>query len=155
MWFVFHLRAAESSAGRGAGRWGGGEERICPERQVDAIMKILRREEIWIHTHFVTDCTYLPDHEARRVRHRTARLLDQVGIVFGIHFDDRGDRGLRIVLECIPLPETMKKIEAELAKIVETIPSRPRKTDVRIEPPARGGAGAPSRPHRHLAAGTQ
>ena len=82
-------------------------------------------------------------------------LLDQVGIVFGMHFDDRGDRGLRIVLECIPLPKTMQKIEAELAKIVETIPSRPRKTDVRIEPPARGSAGARSRPHHHLAVGTQ
>jgi hypothetical protein len=100
-------------------------------------MKILRREEIWIHTHFVTDCTYLPDHYARGVRRRAERLLDQVGIVFGIHFDDRGDRGLRIVLECIPLPQTMQKIEAELAKIVEPIPSRSRKTDVRIEPPAR------------------
>jgi hypothetical protein len=137
VWSVFYLRAVESSAGGWAGRWGGGEKRICPVRQVDAVMKILRREEIWIHTHFVTDCTYLPDHEARRVRHRTERLLDQVGIVFGIHWHDRADRGLRIVLECIPLPETMQKIEAELAKIVEPIPSRPRKTDVRIEPPRR------------------
>ena len=138
MWSVFYLRAVESSGGR----WGGGEKRICPVGQVDAVMKIVRREEIWIHTHFVTDCTYLPDHYARRVRHRTARLLDQVGIVFGIHFDGRGDRGLRIVLECIPLPETMCKIETELAKIVEPIPSRQRKTDVRIEPPRRS-AGSP------------
>jgi len=138
VWSVFYLRAVESSAGR----WGGGKDRNYRVRQVDAAMKIVRREEIWIHTHFVTDCTYLPDHEARRVRHRTARLLDQVGIVFGIHFDDRGDRGLRIVLECIPLPETMRKIETELAKIVEPIPSRQSKTDVRIEPPRRS-AGSP------------
>lgn len=104
---------------------------------MDGAMKILRREAIWIHTHFVTDCTYLADHDARRVRHRVERLLDQVGIVFGIHYHDRADRTLRIVLECIPLPETMQKIEAGLAKIVEPIPSRPRKTDVWIEPPAR------------------
>lgn len=127
---------------QGAREVGSGEKRICSERQVDPAMKILRREEIWIHTHFVTDCRYLPDHEARRVRHRVERLLDQLGIVFGIHWYDRADRGLRIVLECIPLPETMRKIEAELAKIVEPIPSRPRKTDVLIEPPRRS-AGSP------------
>ncbi len=103
-------------------------------------MKILRREEIWIHTHFVTDCVYLPDHYAREIRRKVHRFLERVGIVFGIHFDARGEGGLRIVLECIPLPETMQKIEAELANILEAIPARPSKTRVRIEPPRRGAA---------------
>ncbi len=100
-------------------------------------MKIVRRQEIWIHTHFVTDCTYLPDHLAREIRRRVDRLLEKLGIVFGTHFDERYDGGLRIVLECIPLPETMEKIESGLAEIIEAIPARPRKTKVRIEPPAR------------------
>lgn len=100
-------------------------------------MKIVRRQEMWIHTHFVTNCTYLPDHHAREIRRKVNRLLEKLGIVFGIHFDEKYDGGLRIVLECIPLPETMEKVESGLAEIIEPIPARPRKTKVRIEPPAR------------------
>ncbi len=100
-------------------------------------MKIVRRQEMWIHTHFVTNCTYLPDHLAREIRRKVNRLLEKLGIVFGIHFDEKYDGGLRIVLECIPLPETMEKVESGLAEIIEPIPARPRKTKVRIEPPAR------------------
>jgi len=100
-------------------------------------MEVLRREEIWIHTHFVTDCVYLPDHRARNIREKMDRVLDKLGIVFGIHFDSRGDEGLRIVLECIPLPETMSKIESSLAGIVAPIAARPRRTRVEIEPPTR------------------
>jgi hypothetical protein len=38
-------------------------------------VKIIRRERVWIHTHFVTDCTYLPDHFAREIARRMDRLL--------------------------------------------------------------------------------
>jgi len=96
-------------------------------------MKVLRREEIWIHTHFVTDCRYLPEHFAREIRRKMDRLLDRLGIVFGIHFDSRGDEGLRIVLECIPLRQTMQQIESALADMIKPIPARPRKTRVAIE----------------------
>jgi hypothetical protein len=106
-------------------------------------VKIARRETVWIHTHFVTDCSYLPDHHGREIRRKVDRLLERVGIVFGIHFDSGGDEGLRIVLECIPLPETMKQIEEGLAEIIEPIPARPGKTEVRVEAPQRGIA-----PHR-------
>lgn len=99
-------------------------------------MKILRREKIWIHAHFVTDCMHLPDHRAREIRRKIARVLDRLGIVFGIHFDSRGDEGLRIVLECIPLPETMEQIESALAATIEPMPARPRRTRVEIEPEA-------------------
>ena len=99
-------------------------------------MKILRREKIWIHTHFVTDCMQLPDHHVREIRRKMARLLDRLGIVFGIHFDSRGDEGLRIVLECIPLPETMEQIESTLAASIDPMPARPRRTKVEIEPSA-------------------
>jgi len=108
-------------------------------------MKIVRREQVWIHTHFLTNCTYLPDHHAREIRRKTDRLLDELGIVLGIHFDSRGNEGLRVVLECSPLPETMKKIEAGLAEILGPIPARPRKTEVAIEPPNR--RLAPERRH--------
>lgn len=101
-------------------------------------MKILRREVIWIHTHFITDCVYLPDHQGREVRRKMDRILDREGIVFGLHFDSHRDEpGVCVVLECVPLPETMSRIEAALAEIVEPIPSRPRKTEVKIEPPGR------------------
>jgi hypothetical protein len=100
-------------------------------------MRVLGREEIWIHTHFVTDCRYLPDHVARETRRKIDRVLDRLGIVFGIHFDCRGEEGLRIVLECIPLRETMQQIEAALTALIEPIPSRPRRTQVNIEPPRR------------------
>ena len=101
-------------------------------------MKIARREVIWIHTHFITDCLYLPDHQARRIREQMARVLEEERIVFGIHFDShRDERGLCIVLECIPLPEPMSRIEAALAEVIKPIPSRPRKTRVQIGPPAK------------------
>jgi hypothetical protein len=100
-------------------------------------MKLLRREAIWIHTHFVTNCRYLPEHFAREIREKMDRVLDRLGIVFGIHFDGRGEEGLRIVLECIPLRETMEKAEAALREIIGPIPARPRRTKVEVEPPAR------------------
>lgn len=99
-------------------------------------MKILRREEIWIHTHFVTDCSYLPEHHARHIRRELAPVLQEAGLVFGIHFES-GEEGVRIVLECIPLPEAMEKVQSALAETVKSIPARPRKTRVTIEPPAR------------------
>jgi hypothetical protein len=101
-------------------------------------MKILQREVVWIHTHFVTDCVYLPAHHARDLQKKIAPVLDQHRIVFGIHFDSRShDEGLRIVLECIPLPDALEAIASALARICEPIPSRPRRTRVQIEPPAR------------------
>lgn len=105
-------------------------------------MKILRREVVWIHTHFLTDCVYLPAHRAREILQKIARVLEEQGIVFGIHFDSRSrEEGLRIVLECIPLPEPMGKIEAALAEIIKPMPARPRQTRVEVEPPPRPRAG--------------
>ena len=101
-------------------------------------MRIVRREAVWIHTHFLTDCVYLPAHHAREIREKMSRVLEEQRIVFGVHFDSRGDEeGLRIVLECIPRPETMERIESALADIIGPIPARLRRTRVQIEPPAR------------------
>jgi hypothetical protein len=97
-------------------------------------MNILRRERAFVHTHFVTDCAYLPDDRAREIRKHMARVLDELGIVVGIHFAaSRAERRLRIVLECIPAAAEMRRIEQELATAVKDIPRRPRKTRVTIE----------------------
>jgi hypothetical protein len=130
---VFDLRYWSACPLRGEIRGG---EKYCEELREDG-MKVLRREEIWIHTHFVTDCAYLPDHSAREIHQKMGRVLDKLGIVFGIHFDARGDEGLRIVLECIPFPETMAEIESSLEKIIEPVPARPRRTRVEIQSPTR------------------
>ena len=96
-------------------------------------MEILRREKVFVHTHFVTDCEYLPDDRAREVRKNMARVLDELGIVFGIHFAaSRTERGLRVVLECIPGRSEMERIEKELSEAVKDIPCRPRRTQVTV-----------------------
>jgi len=100
-------------------------------------MRILRREAIWIHTHFVTNCVYLPQHHAREIPNQLSPVLKEFGLVAGLHFDTRSeDKGLHIVLECLPFPETRKSIESALAEILKPIPARPRNTRVQIEPPA-------------------
>ena len=89
-------------------------------------MKILERHKSWIHTHFLTDCTRLATHHGREVESSLGAFLRRLGIVFGIHFEEhRGEPGLRIVLECIPFPETLGLIQAELQRIVDPIPTRP------------------------------
>jgi hypothetical protein len=101
-------------------------------------VKIVRREVVWIHTHFLTDCVYLAAHHAREIREKMSRVLEEQRIVFGVHFDShRDEEGLRIVLQCIPRPETMERIESALADIVGPMPARPRRTHVKVEPPAR------------------
>jgi hypothetical protein len=96
-------------------------------------MRILRRETVFVHTHFASDCEYLPDDRAREIRKHMARVLDELGIVFGIHFAaSRTERGLRIVLECIPGRAEMERIENELAELTKDIPCRPRKTTVTV-----------------------
>jgi hypothetical protein len=103
-------------------------------------MKILRRQRVWIHTHFVTDCTFLPDHHARAIRRKMDALLDELGIVFGIHFASSDERALSIVLECVPLTDTLERIEVQLADLIKDIPARPRKTQMRIEAARRESA---------------
>jgi hypothetical protein len=98
-------------------------------------MRILRSQQVWIHTYFITDCTFLPDHYAREIRRKMEAILDELGIVFGIHFFSPNEGGLVIVLACIPLPETMQQIEGRLSEIIKPIPARPRRAAVRIEAP--------------------
>lgn len=92
-------------------------------------MKILGREELWIHTHFLTDCTHLPGVRMREIEREMLPFLRQLGIVYGLHFTQVGDeRTCRIVLECIPFPRTLDRIQQKLQEVVREIPARPAVT---------------------------
>jgi hypothetical protein len=104
-------------------------------------MNILDRRRTWLHTHFLTDCERLPPHRIREIESQLIPVLRNLGIVYDIHFDaHRDDPGVRIVLECIPLPNTLELIQLELKRIVQPIPARPRETHiVTFDRPAAGG----------------
>jgi hypothetical protein len=54
-------------------------------------------------------------------------VLRNLGIVYDIHFDTHHeDPGVRIVLECIALPNITELIQFELKRIVQPIPVKPR-----------------------------
>jgi len=96
-------------------------------------MRILEVKEMWIHTHFITDCEKLPAEGMHRIESGIEPVLRKLGIVYGIHFrEEPGERGIRIVLECIPFPEVLREIRKHLEEIVKDIPVRPRPTEVRI-----------------------
>ena len=89
-------------------------------------MKILGREELWIHTHFLTDCTRLPEFRVREIFKEMTPFLRQSGIAFGMHFTQaQNERTCRIVLECIPFTQTLDRIQHKLQEVVHDIPSRP------------------------------
>jgi len=92
-------------------------------------MKILDRRHTWLHTHFLTDCERLPLHRMREIESQIIPLLRQLGIVYDIHYDaHRDDPGVRIILECLPLANTLELIQIELQRIIQPIPARPRET---------------------------
>jgi hypothetical protein len=92
-------------------------------------MKILGHEVQWIHTHFLTDCTSLSEARMRTVAKDMTPHLRELGIVYGLHFTQvQSERTCRIVLECIPFPKTLEKIEKTLQAVVRDIPARPAVT---------------------------
>lgn len=100
-------------------------------------MKILGREEMWIHTHFLTDCTSLSTARMREVSQGMVPFLREQGIVYGIHFTQlKDEHTCRVVLECIPFPAVLDRIQQQLQDLVREIPSRPPTTKVSIEKPA-------------------
>jgi hypothetical protein len=99
-------------------------------------MKILEREEVWIHTQFLTDCVRLSSQRMRDIEKELLPKLRQLGIVFGIHFTQlRDERTCRIVLECRPFAATLDRIQEHLQDVVRDIPSRPPITKVTSEEP--------------------
>jgi len=104
-------------------------------------MKILERRETWIHTHFLTDCIRLPSRRMDQIKAEMEPFLRQLGIVYDIHFEEhKGEKGIRIVLECIPFPSTLDKIQRKLQDIVKDIPARPQPVRARVQEPPRPGA---------------
>jgi hypothetical protein len=77
----------------------------------------------------------------REIESQMIPVLRNIGIVYDIHFDaHRDDPGIRIVLECIPLPNTLELIQLELQRIVQPIPAKPREMHiVTFDRPATGG----------------
>ena len=94
-------------------------------------MKILGREEVWIHTHFLTDCVRLSSQRMRYIEKKLLPKLRELGIVFGVHFTQlRDERTCRIVLECLPFAATLDRIQQHLQEVVREIPSRSQTTKV-------------------------
>jgi len=92
-------------------------------------MKILGREELWIHTHFLTDCTRLSETRMRKVVQDMTLHLRELGIVYSMHFTQvQDERTCRIVLECIPFSPTLDRIQQKLQEVVHDIPARPAVT---------------------------
>ncbi len=94
-------------------------------------MKVIKREEVWIHTHFIVDARDIEPKEKRRIKLEMEGFLRGLGIVFGIHFKE-GER-LRVVLECIPERENMSRIEEKLKALLEPIRPKPKVKKIRIE----------------------
>jgi hypothetical protein len=107
-------------------------------------MNILERRHTWLHTHFLTDGERLPPHRMREIESQIIPVLRNLGIVYDIHFGaHRDDLGVRIILECIPLPNTLELIQLELKRIIQPIPAKPRETHIVTfdRPTAQGEAG--------------
>jgi hypothetical protein len=104
-------------------------------------MNILERRHTWLHIHFLTNCERLPPHRMQEIERQIIPVLRNLGIVYDIHFyAHRNDPGVRIVLECIPLPNTLELIQLELTRIVQPIPAKPREMHiVTFDRPAAGG----------------
>ena len=49
-------------------------------------MEIMQRRELWIHTHFVTDCVRLSHAQGREIEAALLPVLRQHHLVYGIHF---------------------------------------------------------------------
>jgi hypothetical protein len=93
-------------------------------------MKILGREEQWIHTHFLTDCTRLSERRMREVVKDMEPYLRELGLVYDIYYftQMRDERTCRIVLECLPFSPTLNRIQQKLQEVVRDIPARPAVT---------------------------
>ncbi len=100
-------------------------------------MKVLGREEVWIHTHFLTDAKTLELSQRQRIRLEMEGFLRTLGIVFGIHFKE-GER-IRVVLECIPEREKLERIEQKLQELLKEIKPKPRVVRIKVEGEDAGG----------------
>ena len=107
-------------------------------------MNIIDRGHTWLHTHFLTDCERLPPHRMQEIESQIIPVLRNLGIVYDIHFDTHhDDPGVRIVLDCLPLPNTTELIQLELKRIVQPIPARTHEMHVvTFDRPATGGETA-------------
>jgi hypothetical protein len=61
---------------------------VCPQYcQGRSCMEIMQRRELWIHTHFVTDCVRLSHAQGCEIEAALLPVLRQHHIVYSIHFN--------------------------------------------------------------------
>lgn len=94
-------------------------------------MRVVKREEVWIHTHFVLDSKELDVRERERIKLEMEGFLRNLHIVFGIHFKE--GETLRVVLECIPEKEKLEKIQKKLDELLEPLKPKPKTVKVKVE----------------------
>ena len=94
-------------------------------------MKIVRREEVWIHTHFITDTKSLGTQERQRIKWEMEGFLRSLGIVFGIHFQE-GER-VRVVLECLPEERNLEAIHSKLQEVIKDMGPKPKVVRIKVE----------------------
>ncbi|MCD6220076.1 hypothetical protein J7K43_06810 [Candidatus Calescamantes bacterium] len=95
-------------------------------------MKIIKVIETWIHTHFLTDGRRLSLYQSKEIKKKTEKFLKELGIQFGISYKKfSGEKGIRIILECRPFPDVLRKIKNYLSELIKDIPAIPQETEVR------------------------
>ncbi len=100
------------------------------------VMRVLGRQEVWIHTHFFTDAKALDLKQRQRIQWEMEGFLRGLGIVFGVHF--REGEGVTVVLECIPEREKLDRIEEKLKELIKDIRPKPKVTKIEVEDEGRG-----------------
>lgn len=99
-------------------------------------MRVLKREEVWIHTHFVLDSKELGLKERERIKLEMEGFLRNLNIVFGIRFKE--GETLRVILECIPEKEKLDRIQEKLNELLEPLKPKPKTVKVKVEGEAHG-----------------
>jgi len=94
-------------------------------------MRVLKREEVWIHTHFILDSKELSLKDRQKIRLEMEGFLRKLNIVFGIHF--REGETLRVVLECIPEKEKLERIQEKINELLKPLKPKPLTKKITVE----------------------
>ena len=95
------------------------------------VMRVLGRQEVWIHTHFFTDAKALDLKQRQKIKWEMEGFLRSLGIVFGIHFQE-GER-VRVVLECLPEERNLEAIHSKLQEVIKDMGPKPKVVRIKVE----------------------
>lgn len=93
-------------------------------------MEIIKREEMWIHTHFTTDVKSMDSKQRQRMQWEMENFLRGLGIVYGIRFEE--GETVKIVLECIPVSKPLDEIHKHLEEVVRDVHPKPKVVRVQV-----------------------